>query len=61
MILLRTLHRDIARYNQLDNEVCCCMCSRDFFNVWFFGLDPFSVRETSLLEFVIRAVRLMNA
>lgn len=22
MILLKTLHRDIARYNQLDNEVC---------------------------------------
>ena len=25
MIMLRTLHKDIARYNQMDNAVSACM------------------------------------
>lgn len=29
MIMLRTLHKDIARYNQMDSVVSVCVCLRE--------------------------------
>lgn len=41
MIMLRTLHKDIARYNQMDSTVSLKYAFYNLFGMYFFQLNIF--------------------